>query len=233
MLTDLFIISDMDSIKAAQIQGLFSLLGAIVGAIVIIVSIFLTAKFTLKAHKADKLAELKAKVYLECVESYSDFVAQSIQFFNEDAVTFRNNLWSQQKKFTLALNKTSFVSSGKTQLDVANFMLCFKKWFMEFNGLLDMYYKTDQERLEFLNVNNLVSKINPNDFKYELTILLRNKINELDNIFRDVENKFKKELGVGVSKKINNLIGEETKKRDAETREYVEEEILKKINKNN
>ncbi|WP_180027788.1 hypothetical protein [Acinetobacter sp. YH16032] len=66
------------TIRSAYIQGILGVLGALIGAAVVIFSLRSTAKNTVKQIKIDKIAESKRDQYIDLTDTYTQFLVSSL-----------------------------------------------------------------------------------------------------------------------------------------------------------
>lgn len=148
----------MDTIRAtldaAYIQGFLGFLGALLGAIVLICSIKITAKNTLEAHKVDKLAEAKRDIYLELVKSWFDFllVFNKYQVIKENKdlkiqmEEYFENLKLSFSDLTTVLHQSSFISEPLTKEKILDFTMKLTEDYFYLNKQVSRYYLIEKER---------------------------------------------------------------------------------------
>ena len=212
------------TIQAAEIQADSAICAAFMGGVALIISICFTAYFTLKAHKADKLAELNSKTYFDCVAIYAEFAAAAFDIIYNDQS--RSEIFlSNQQNFLFALNKASFVSNRNTQLEIGRFINFFNEWFLEFNIYLNLSRSSDSE-IYSMFVNNKLTLDNYDSDKIRSNSIIsaRNKVLILDEEFRGLEDVFRADLGIKESTVTNKALRKETQELSEKTLE-----ILKKI----
>lgn len=73
------------TIYAAYIQGILGFFGAVIGAAVVIFSIWITAKNTVKQIKFDKVPESKRDQYIALTDAYTRFLVSSLLLKHKDS----------------------------------------------------------------------------------------------------------------------------------------------------
>ncbi|KQQ76939.1 hypothetical protein [Acinetobacter sp. Leaf130] len=148
----------MDAIRAtldaAYIQGLFGFFGALIGAGALILSIRVTARNTLDAHKFEKLAEAKRDSYLELIKSWFNFllVFNSYQKIKEDIDIkiqmdeFFYNLSLSFRDLTTALHQSSFISEPQTKEKILDFTMKLTEDYFYLIGQAAQYFLIEEER---------------------------------------------------------------------------------------
>ena len=131
------------TIQGAQIQANYALWAAVVGSFGVLLSIFLAAKFTLNAHKADKLAEAKRIIYVEFSRNFSKFFFESIMLprSNELPGNLSNrDAWmayqSNYLNFVSSCNELSFITTSEIrdslyslQIEIHDFQIAMSNYF--------------------------------------------------------------------------------------------------------
>lgn len=133
-----------EAIEAAYIQGWFALGGTLFGAIALIVSIWLGAKFTLSAHTADKLAEAKRDLYLELIHNWHNFLITVNSFRLESEKDFKNNLILSMQNTLACLHKSSFISESKTKEELMRFTFKYTEVLFEIQKLTIPWYQSNE-----------------------------------------------------------------------------------------
>lgn len=229
------LVSAAATIHGAQIQANFALWGAIlaasIGGVALIISIRYTANFTLKAHKADKLAELKSKTYFDCIAIYAEFSSSAFNIVYKVQST-NEEILSNQRDFMFALNKASFVSNENTQLKIGRFINFFNEWLREFYVYLNLTRKSDSELYSMVASNKLkLENFDANKIKSNAIISARNKITLLDEEYRKLENAFRVDLGIEESTSINEILKKETQELSKKHSELLREILAESIDK--
>lgn len=208
-----------------------AILAAGIGGIALIVSIRYTANFTLKAHKADKLAELKSKTYFDCIAIYAEFSAAAFDILYSDQPISEKNI-SNQRDFLFALNKASFVSNKNTQLKIGKFINLFNEFFLEFNIYLNLSRNSDGEIYSMCANNKLnLENFDSNKIRSDAIIFARNKVMILDEKFRNLENVFRADLGIEESTAINEILKKETQELRKKNSEFLEKILSESTDK--
>lgn len=188
MFADFFSISNVETIKAAQIQGIYGFLGALVGAIVIIFSVYLTALFTLRAHKADKLAEAKRDVYLELIDAWMSFILDINSFRILSKEDFQGVFFQSNKKLVSSLHKSSFISEPDTKKEIMDFTF-------------ELSLKTKSISVAIKNWYEIDGQDQIQEEQFLITLM-----EDLGFKALDLQNKLREELGIVNDKKIDKYI---------------------------
>lgn len=148
----------MDAIRAtldaAYIQGFLGFLGALLGALVLICSIKITAKNTLEAHKVEKLAEAKRDIYLELVESWFNFLLVFNTYQNiKDNIKLETqmneyfeNFKSSFSGLITTLHQSSFISEPLTKEKILDFTMKLTEDYFYLNREVYRYFSIKEER---------------------------------------------------------------------------------------
>lgn len=180
------------TIDAAYIQGFLGLFGALLGAIVLICSIKITAKNTLEAHKVEKLAEAKRDIYLDVVKSWYNFLLVFNTYQNikdkvdikEQLSDFSENFRIAFKDLTTALHQSSFVSEPLTKEKVLDFTMKLTEDYFYLNLQVARYYLNINERdeisfhlMDFMNDYGLKCLELQKDLRVEIGITEDENVN--------------------------------------------------------
>ncbi|MCE6234822.1 hypothetical protein [Acinetobacter pittii] len=117
------LISVAATIQGAQIQANYALWAAVIGGAFLLVSIWITAKSTLKAHKIDKLAEAKRDIYLDLVRNWQNFMMAVFSFINVNKNVYDENFSLALTELIASLHETSFISDPLTKEKVLDFTM--------------------------------------------------------------------------------------------------------------
>lgn len=210
MFSDLFILSNEATLRAAQIQGIYTLLGAAVGAVAIIISIILTAKFTLKAHKAEKIAEAKRDVYLDLISQWEKYISTCYSYKFKEEKVFYQDFLKEHLELNAVFHKSSFVSSPELKLEILNVVSHASIKFQKLIPLISFWYDSGRE----IDENSKKRKI-----EFELEILRYMQSNAEQMI--KIEILLRNELGV----KNDILIDEKIKQKSIENYDLAEQAI--------
>jgi len=177
--------AEIASITSALIQGWFTFIGALLGALALIGTVWFGAKSALNAHKADKLAEAKRDIYLELVKSWFNFImvftsyqnikedidlqTQMDDFFDKLSLSFRD--------LTTALHQSSFISEPLTKEKILDFTMKLSGDYFFLIGKVAQYYLIKEERndislqlMDFMNEYGLECLELQKDLRIEIGI---------------------------------------------------------------
>lgn len=117
--------AELASITSALIQGWFAFIGALIGALALIGTVWFGAKSALNAHKADKLAEAKRDIYLELVRKWQNFLMSCNSYRILQREEFFEQLFLNVKELTASLHESSFISDPFTKEKIMIFTIRF------------------------------------------------------------------------------------------------------------
>ncbi|MFT0178299.1 hypothetical protein V5H88_15435, partial [Acinetobacter baumannii] len=117
--------AEVASITSALIQGWFSFVGALLGALALIGTVWFGAKSALNAHKADKLAEAKRDIYLELVRKWQKFLITCHSYRILSDEEFFDEFFLIVKELTASLHESSFISDPNTKEKIMIFTIRF------------------------------------------------------------------------------------------------------------
>lgn len=117
--------AEVASITSALIQGWFSFVGALLGALALIGTVWFGAKSAINAHKADKLAEAKRDIYLELVRKWQNFLMSCNSYRILKREEFFEQLFVNIKELTASLHESSFISDPFTKEKIMIFTIKF------------------------------------------------------------------------------------------------------------
>lgn len=131
------LISAAATIQGAQIQANYALWAAIVSGGALLLSIWLTAKATLKAHKADKLAEARRDIYLELIRNWYSFILVYSSYtiiknnkdINSEKNDFKDRFVASYRQLTTSFHESSFISEPETKEKILDFTMQFSEDF--------------------------------------------------------------------------------------------------------
>lgn len=113
------------TIDAAYIQGILGFLGAIIGAVVLIFSIRLTAKNTVNEIKLEKVAESKRDQYIALTDAYTQFLVSSLILrpkYQESKSMEIDTEWDKHLTKYIELigciNKVNLITTSKIRLEL-------------------------------------------------------------------------------------------------------------------
>lgn len=183
------------TIQGAQIQANYALWAAVISSLGVLLSIFVAAKFTLNAHKADKLAEAKRDIYVELVASWQDFLLNINSFVNLDGESFFKNHQKSLNVLIESLHKSSFISDPETREIVLDFtMELIESLFLINKSIVEWYGPhSNQER------------------KLQIQFYIIDQINERALKALNLLEILRKEMGLKNNDKINKRILEKQK----------------------
>lgn len=145
--------AELASITSALIQGWFSFVGALIGALALIGTVWFGAKSALKAHKIDKLAEAKRDVYLELIRKWQKFLitCQSYRILNNHE--FFEQFFTIVKELTASLHESSFISDPLTKEKIMIFTIRFSDSLKVITLFFSNWYSaTSPEEKDFINI---------------------------------------------------------------------------------
>lgn len=210
MISELFIISTDTTIRAAQIQGIYSLISAVIGAVVIIFSIMLTAKFTLKAHKAEKIAEAKRDIYLELISQWEKYISTCSSYKFRNRSEFYQDFLKEHLELNAIFHKSSFISSPKLKFEIMEVVASTTRKFKKIIPLISFWYDACEQ-------NNEDSKIKKIEINLEILRYMQSTASQMIKI----ESLLRDELGV-----INSvLIDEKISQKSIENYDLAEKSI--------
>lgn len=214
------LISVAATIQGAQIQANYALWAAVVGGVIsglaLIISIKLTANSTLKAHKADKLAEARRDIYLNLIRNWYSFIlvygSYTIIKNNEDIDSqkkeFKDRFMASYRQLTTSLHESSFISEPATKEKILDFTMQFSEDLFYLNDEIDRWYANPEERIkiqfelmDFMNQYGLKAMILQKDLRLEMGVNENEEINERilkkQKAFSErIKAKIKKRMGI-------------------------------------
>jgi len=116
------------TIDAAYIQGVFTFVGALIGALALIFSIRVAAKNTINEIKLEKVAESKRDQYIALTDSYTQFLVSSLTI----RPTIKNDsglagveaeeIWqkhlSKYIEFVACINKVNLITTSEIRIEL-------------------------------------------------------------------------------------------------------------------
>ncbi|NNP69208.1 hypothetical protein A7P55_04880 [Acinetobacter sp. Ac_5812] len=173
------------TIQAAYIQGVLGFLGALIGAIVLIISIRITARNTLNAHKLEKLAEAKRDMYVELIGEWHKYINIIYSYKLKEEQDFYNDLLKAHLDLNAILHKSSFISIPEIKLELIEAVTSLSIKFQKIVPLTSYWFIYNQD------VSNEMRK---KKMDVELEILRTMK--STAEKFLNLEIALRKELGV-------------------------------------
>ncbi|WP_228129045.1 hypothetical protein [Acinetobacter guillouiae] len=184
------------TIDAAYIQGVLGIIGALIGALVLICSIKITARNTLKGFKADKLAEAKRDIYVELVASWQDFLLNINSYVNLDAESFFKNHQKALNVLIESLHKSSFISDPETREIVLDFTM----------ELIESLFLINKSIVEWYGPHNNQER------KIQIQFYILDQINERALKALNLLEILRKEMGLKNNEEISQRILEKQKR---------------------
>lgn len=171
------------TIDAAYIQGALGVLAALIGALVLIYSIRITAKITLKGFKADKLAEAKRDIFVELVASWQDFLLTINTYVNLDHEAFSKNYQKSLYVLIESLHKSSFISDPETREIVLDFTMELTESLFTINQSISKWYGSNSNSERRLQIQfKIMDQINHQALKaLDLLEILRKEMGLKNN----------------------------------------------------
>lgn len=116
----------MDEIRAtldaAYIQGFLGFAGALIGAVVLIISIRITAKDTVRQIKLEKVAESKRDQYIALTDSYTRFLTSSLILRSKNNKNETDEDWHEHLAKYIELvgcvNKVNLITTSEIRLEL-------------------------------------------------------------------------------------------------------------------
>lgn len=108
-------------IISAIIQGLATLIGAGVGAYVLMRSIKRTTNDAITLHKADKLAEAKRDIFLSFVDCWINYLLVINSFRVNLKDDYFKMVFQANRDLVSSLHKSSFISDSETRKAIMDF----------------------------------------------------------------------------------------------------------------
>lgn len=210
------LISAAATIQGAQIQANYALWAAIVSGGALLFPIWLTARATLKAHKADKLAEARRDIYLELIRNWYSFILVYSSYIiiknNEDIDSqkneFKDRFVASYRQLTTSFHESSFISEPETKEKILDFTMQFSEDFFYLNDEIDRWYANPEERMkiqfelmDFMNQYGLKAMDLQKDLRLEMGVNENEEINERilkkQKAFSErIKAKIKKRMGI-------------------------------------
>ncbi|MEI1687054.1 hypothetical protein V8P55_02070 [Acinetobacter baumannii] len=187
--------AEVASITSALIQGWFSFVGALLGALALIGTVWFGAKSALNAHKADKLAEAKRDIYLELVRKWQKFLITCHSYRILSDEEFFDEFFLIVKELTASLHESSFISDPNTKEKIMIFTIRFS----DSLKVITLYFRN------WYDAVSLEKKELINNEIYEFTELFG-----LEALLLQTE--LRKELGLREDEEVNQRIFEMQKK---------------------
>lgn len=198
------------TIQGAQIQANYTLWAAAIGGLFLLASILITAKATLNAHKADKLAEAKRDVYLNLVRKWQNYLMAANSFRNfEKRKDFNENYSLALTELIAALHEASFISNPLTKEKLFDFTMQFTLDLSKINDCFDEWY---------------VPEDNGNRLKIIINLMDILKIYGLKAL--DLQKELRKEMGLPEDEMVNQRI----MKKQEKFAEKIKSKLLGKSN---
>ncbi|KRI61209.1 hypothetical protein APC62_09905 [Acinetobacter pittii] len=187
--------AEVASITSALIQGWFSFVGALLGALALIGTVWFGAKSAINAHKADKLAEAKRDIYLELVRKWQKFLITCHSYRVLKDEEFFDEFFIIVKELTASLHESSFISDPNTKEKIMNFTIRFS----DSLKVITLYFRN------WYDAVSLEKKELINNEIYEFTELFG-----VDALL--LQSELRKELGLREDEEVNRRIFEMQKK---------------------
>lgn len=195
------------TISAAHIQGIYAIVAAILGLIIVIVSILLGYD----GYKKDKLAEAKRDVYLELVQSWQGFLITVHGYkIEKDIEAYFKKFQESLFEVLGALHKASFISDPFTKEKVLDFTMEFSKTNFGIRPLVEQWYKAAEESDERqIVVIELMDLLNPVALQaMNLQIILRDELGLKENkLVNDRILEKQKDFAKDIKEKLRTLRG--------------------------
>lgn len=159
-----------------------SFAGAVVGALIGAVALFIIAQTTASQvqenFKADKLAEAKRDVFLKLVDSWMSYLLNVNSFRIQKFDEYRSIIFQSNKELVSSLHKSSFISDPETKKVIMEFTIYFSLENLKLTSLIFAWFNPDDE--------------NRSDLEYKSMMILE----DLGNKALSLQNKLRSELGI-------------------------------------
>ncbi|MEG0031748.1 hypothetical protein [Acinetobacter sp.] len=165
-----------------------TLLGALIGALALLVTVRKTAEKVHDNFRADKLAEAKRDVYLELVDAWMIFILDINSFRIMPEKDFHIVFFQSNKRLVSSLHKSSFISEPVTKKEIMDFTFELSLKTKSISVAIRSWYENDgQDRV-------------PEEQ------LLINLMEDLGFKALNLQNKLREELGIINDQKIDEYI---------------------------
>lgn len=167
-----------------------TLLGALIGALALLVTVRKTAEKVHDNFRADKLAEAKRDIFLNLVDRWMNYLMVVNSFKIKPQDEYRGDIFQATKDLISSLHKSSFISAPKTKKEVMLFTFNFTKKNIEQTQIINNWYHSPNAELQ-----------------YELFLIL----DKLAKDALDLQNLLRGELGIKNDPQIDLWLSEKQK----------------------
>lgn len=167
-----------------------TVLGALIGALALLVTVRKTAEKVHDNFKADKLAEAKRDIFLNLVDRWMNYLMVVNSFKIKSQDEYRGDIFQATKDLLSSLHKSSFISAPKTKKEVMLFTFNFTKINIEQTQIINNWYHSPNVELQ-----------------YELFLIL----DKLAKDALDLQNLLRVELGIKNDPQIDLWLSEKQK----------------------